>query len=332
MSGRRGRRVIGALLASVLLPAVAWCAAALWFDGPENRRLAGALAAGFPLVCVAVGLWVRPLRRALWVVGLAALAVVVWWLLIPPSNDRDWQPDVARPATAAVEGTRVTIRNVRDFRYRSETDLTERWETRTYDLDQLAGADLFVCFWGPTHIAHTIASWEFADGTHLAISIETRKEVGESYSAVRGFFRQFEIYYVVADERDAVRLRTNHRGEQVFLYRLKMSPEDARAVLLSYLRAVNELAEHPRWYNALTHNCTTAIRYQAKQVGLARPLDWRLLANGHLAELGYERGQLDTSLPFEELQRRSDITAKARLAGEDPEFSRRIREGLPGRH
>lgn len=329
---RRGRRLVVAVLALVLFLAVAWCAAALWLDGTEPRWLAGALAGGFPLVCLAVGVGVRPPRRALLVVLLAVLAVVFWWLRIPPSNDRDWQPDVARPATAAIKGAPVTIRNVRDFHYRSEADFTERWETRTYDLDQLAGADLFLCFWGPKHIAHTIASWEFADGRHLAISIETRKEAGESYSALRGFFRQFEIYYVVADERDVVRLRTNHRGEQVFLYRLKMSPEDARAVLLSYLRAVNQLAEHPRWYNALTHNCTTAIRYQAKQVGLARPLDWRLLANGHLAELGYERGQLDASLPFEELQRRSDITAKARLADEDPEFSRRIREGLPGRH
>ena len=112
---------------------------------------------------------------------------------------------------------------------------------------------MFLCFWGPTLIAHTIASWEFADGPPLAISIETRKEKGESYSAVRGFFRQFELYYVVADERDLIRLRTNFRGEQVYLYRIRMSPEGARAVLLDYLKEVNRLAEQPRWYNALTH-------------------------------------------------------------------------------
>ena len=117
---------------------------------------------------------------------------------------------------------RVTIQNVRNFKYRSETDYDQRWETRTYNLDQIRGVDLFLSFWGPTQIAHTIVSWEFDDGQHLAISIETRKAKGESYSALRGFFRQYELYYVVADERDLVGLRTNYRGEQVYLYRIRV--------------------------------------------------------------------------------------------------------------
>jgi len=194
----------------------------------------------------------------------------------------------------------------------------------------VVGVDLFLSFWGPTLIAHTIASWEFSDGRHLAISIETRKEVGESYSALRGFFRQYEIYYVVADERDVVRLRTNFRGEQVYLYRIQVGPDGARALLLDYLKEVNSLAEQPKWYNALTHNCTTTIRYHAQNVAAGRPFDWRLLANGYLDELGYERGQIDTSLPFAELKKRSDITERARAAGDAPDFSERIRVNLPG--
>ncbi|MDF1554472.1 MAG: DUF4105 domain-containing protein [Deferrisomatales bacterium] len=322
--------LLGVVATLTLLLAVAWGAAALWFDGPPARAAAGVLAGAFALGCALVLVKVRPYHRALLLAALAFAGVLVWWLAIPPRNDRDWQADVARPPSATIDGSRLTVRNVRNFDYRSETDFDERWEIRTYALDQLVGADLFLCFWGPKQIAHTIASWEFADGGHLAVSIETRKEKGESYSAVRGFFRQFEVYYVVADERDVVRLRTNYRGEQVFLYRLQMPVQDARAVLVDYLREIDKLAEHPRWYNALTHNCTTAIRYHAKQVGLARPLEWRLLANGHLDELGYERGQLDRSLPFDELRRRSDITAKARAADQDPAFSGRIREGLPG--
>jgi hypothetical protein len=229
-----------------------------------------------------------------------------------------------------MSGNRVTIENVRNFDYRTETDYTERWETRTYDLDGLQGVDMFLAFWGPTLIAHTITSWEFADGQHLAVSIETRKEKGESYSALLGFFRHYELYYVVADERDVVRLRTNYRGEQVYLYRLRMPVHQARAVLLDYLKEINRLADRPVWYNALTHNCTTTIRTHAQQVAAGRPWDWRILANGRLDELGYERGQIDTSLPFSELKARSDITEKARAADAAADFSRRIREGLPG--
>jgi hypothetical protein len=263
---------------------------------------------------------------------LAFLAVWVWWLLIPPSNNRNWLRDVAQLPTATLEGNRLTVHNIRNFDYRTETDYTEHWDTRTYDLDKLEGIDLFLCYWGPTLIAHTIMSWEFADGSHLAASIETRKEVGEEYSAVKGFFRQFEVYYVIADERDVVRLRTNYRvpGEQVFLYRLKVKPGRARAALLDYVAEINDLARKPRWYNALIYNCTTAIRHHAKRIGASNPFDYRILANGLGDQMLYERGSIDTSLPFEELRKRSDITEKAKAADQDPAFSSRIREGLPG--
>jgi len=263
-------------------------------------------------------------------VAAGVAAVAFWWLRIPPSNDRDWQPDVARPATARFDNSRVTIENVRNFAYRSETDSDEIWETRTYDLDRLTGVDLFLSFWGPTLIAHTIVSWEFEDAPPLAISIETRKEKGEAYSAVLGFFRQYELYYVVADERDVVGLRTNHRGEHTYLYRVRMSPEQAREVLVNYLETVERLAHQPDWYNAFTHNCTTTIRMHLQHVGLARALNWRLFANGKLDELMYQRGTIDTSLPFAELRARSEITEKAKAAGSAADFSRRIREGLPG--
>lgn len=249
--------------------------------------------------------------------------------MIPPSNDRDWLPDVARASTATIVGNRLTVHNLRNFDYRSETDYTERWETRSYDLDQLSGIDLFLCFWGPTAIAHTITSWEFTDGDHLPVSNETRKEKGESYSAVLGFFRQFEVYYVAADERDVVQLRTNYRGENLYLYRIRLSPAEARALLLDYLAEINQLTLQPRWYNALTYNCTTAIRYHLKHLGLAQKLNWRLLANGHLDELMYQRGVIDTSLPLEVLRQQRDITARAKAADLDPNFSIRIREEVP---
>jgi hypothetical protein len=319
------------LLGLVSAGPTAWACLALWLDGPASRPLAGSLAAGFALATVGVLALVRPLSRAaaLWVAGFAA--VLLWWLSLAPSNDRAWQPDVEHPPTAEVRGDRLTLRNVRNFEYRSETDFTPHWEERTYDLARLVGLDLFLSFWGPTQIAHTIMSWEFSDGQHLAASIETRKEQGESYSALRGFFRQFELYYVMADERDLVGLRTNHRGETVYVYRLPAPPEHARALLMRYVETADALAREARWYNALTHNCTTSIRLHGLEAGSNLPLDWRLLLNGHLDEYLYDLGRLNRDLPLRELRLRSDVTARARAAGTSPDFSQRIRDGLPAR-
>jgi len=326
---RRAVRILATIVLSMLVAiGVAWATLALWLDGPQSRTLAGTLAVGLVLVIVLSLALIRPLLGGLAVAIFPIVIVALWWTSIPPSNSRDWTPDVARTARATFDGSHVTIQNVRNFNYRSENDYDQRWETRTYDLDRIQGVDLFISFWGPTEIAHTIVSWDFDDGQHLAISIETRKEKGESYSALRGFFRQYELYYVVADERDLVGLRTNHRGEQVYLYRLRATPAQARALLVDYLDEVNSLADHPEWYNALTQNCTTTIRGHTQHIGAAGSLDWRMLANGHLDELLYERGQIDTSLPFAEIKVRSDITDKAKAADDSPDFSAKIRQGL----
>ena len=329
VSSRRLARVaLGILMTPFLVLALGWASLALWFDGPSSRPLAGLLAGGFLSTAAGVLALVRPLRRGLVLLGVLWLLVLGWWLGIPPRNDRDWQADVARLPSVTRDGDTVTLHDVRDFDYSSETDFAERWEDRTYDLSRVRGVDLFLSYWGPTLIAHTIMSWEFDDGRHLAISIETRKEKGETYSALRGFFRQYELYYVVADERDVVRLRTSYRGEQVFLYRLRASPARARAALESYLEEINRLARRPKWYNAFTHNCTTTIRGHVQDAGVHNPWNWRILANGKGDELLYSRGAINTSLPFAEVRAHSDITAKAKAADRDPEFSLRIREGL----
>jgi len=318
---------LGRALATLLvLLAVVWAGLALELDGPGRTAAAAYLAV--TLVAALLG---RRVKRA----RLAALApfalVLAWWWTLAPRNDRAWLPDVARLAELELDGDRLRVRNLRNFTYRSDTDLDERWEEREYDLAGVRGVDLAVCDWGATGIVHTLLSWEFADGQHLAISIETRKEQGESYSAVRGFFRQYELYYAVADERDVLGVRTNVRGERVRLYRLDTPPEEARALLDAYTRRITALAREPAWYNALTHNCTTSIRMHVLELGTARPWDWRLLLNGFGEELLYERGQVDTTLAFEELRAESDITAAAQAAGDAADFSARIRTGLPAR-
>jgi uncharacterized protein DUF4105 len=319
------------MLYIIVVALVAWSLAAIWIDGPKSRALAAALcavvAAGSLLLLIVVRPW--------WWAGVAAfvpfVVVLAWWLSIAPTNTADWQPDVARLPSAVFDGDRVTIRNVRDFAYPSPTAVVERWEERTYDLSRIEGFDMFLSNWGPKAIAHTISSWAFSDGRHLAISIETRKVKGQEYSALLGFFRQYELYYVVADERDVIGVRAGPRGEDVHLYRLRGSPEIARALLRDYLAEVNSLERAPRWYNALTHNCTTEIRHHVQQVAPGNPFNWRILANGYLDELGYERRQINTSMPFPDLRRRSDITARAKAAGDRADFSRLIRVDLPDR-
>ena len=307
-----------------------WWALALYFAGPGPAWAHVALAAVYALGTVTLLVWLRPFRLALGIWGVALLLILFWWSTIRPSNDRDWQPDVARLPSAELQGDKLTVHNIRNLDYRSETDYTVRYEDRTYDLSKLRGLDLFMIYWGSPAIAHTIMSWQFDGGPPLAVSIETRKKNGQEYSAVKGFFKQYEIIYVVAEERDVVRLRTNYRGEEVYLYRLKTPLPQARALLLDYVRSMNDLVDQPQFYNALTDNCTTSIRRHVTHINPnAPPFDWRFIANGYGDELMYERGNVDTRMPFAELRARSRINARAKVANQDPFFSLRIREGIP---
>ncbi|HKY91129.1 MAG TPA: DUF4105 domain-containing protein [Nevskiaceae bacterium] len=259
--------------------------------------------------------------------GIAA-AVAAWMLLVRPSNDRDWRVEESRMPSATVDGHLVTIHDIRNFDYRSETDFTPGWYDKTFDLDQLDSVDLLASYWMGPDIAHIFLSFGFGDD-HVAVSIEARKERGEGYSSVKGFFRQYELYYVVADERDAVRVRTNFRKdppEDVYLYPVNGPRENLRRLFLAYVDQINRLHDRPRFYNTLTTNCTTAIWMNTRVNPGHVPFSWKVLASGHVPAYLYEQGRLDTSRPFEELRARALINARARAAGAAPDFSRRIRE------
>jgi hypothetical protein len=324
-----GRRLTRGLVGVACAALLAWMSLAIFFSPLEPAWMRVGLAA-LPFSSVIAALFlVRPLRRVPIGVACAFVLVLGAWLAIPPSHDRSWQPDVATLPYAEIDGDQVVVHNVRNTEYRSESDFTVRLEDRELDLSQLRSLDLFLIYWGSPWIAHTIMSFGFEDGQYLAISIETRKEEGESYSAIRGFFRKYELVYVVADERDVIGLRTNLRGEDVYVYRLDTPPEVRRLLLLAYLDAVNQLYERPEWYNALVHNCTTTIQHLAAPHQQRSWWSWQLLANGHLDELAYEIGAIDRSLPFSELKKLSNINERARAAGVGPGFSKRIREGVP---
>jgi hypothetical protein len=325
---RLGRWVGGLLFAIVGLIAAAWAFGAVWFDGPfrAGNKIAAALLA---IAFVVVLLFVRPFWRKLGIFAVVFAGVLVWWLTITPPQDSDWQPDVAQKAWADIQGDEVTLHNVRNCDYRTETDYTPHWETHTVRISQITGIDLAVGYWGSPWIAHPIASFQFADAPPLCFSIETRKKLDQTYSTIGGLYRQFELIYIVADERDAIRVRTNYRKEDIYLYRTTISSAHARERFLEYIHSLNALRDKPRWYNAITTNCTTSIRTQHPP-GERMPWDWRILLNGKGDELMYERHLIVTGgLPFGELRARSLINARAKAAGASPDFSQLIRVGLP---
>ena len=318
------------ILALLLFVLTLWASAALYFD-VRIKVLNIFLACLYILGVVEIWTTVkrRPVASALTVAAFAC--VLTWWLLLPPSNDRNWQKDVAVLPFADIEGNRIVVHNIRNCDYRSETDFDVRHYDKTFDLDKLRTADLYLVYWGSPSIAHTMVSFGFDGGDYICISIETRKQEGESYSAVKGFFRQFELTYVVADERDLVKLRTNYRaGEEAYLYRVQIPPERVRSIFMEYFKRINGLYRRPQWYNALTSNCTTNIRFISKVAGQSAPFDWRMIINGHLDEMLYERRRIDTSLPFAKFKQLCLINARAKAADKAEDFSRLIRVGVPG--
>ena len=320
------RFILFALAWIVAALCAAWTIGALYFDFPKAGPFAAIL---FVIALLAIVIFVRGKLLKFGIVFGACALVIAWWLTLKPSNDRAWQPDVARTAWADINGDEITIHNVRNCDYRTATDFTPHWETRTVRLSQITGMDVAINYWGSPWIAHPIVSFQFADGLPLCFSIETRKTTGQQYSTLEGLYRRYTLIYIVADERDVIRLRTNYRREDVYLYHTLASPAQARERLREYINTLNAMNESPRWYNAVTSNCTTSIRAQ-RAAKLRVPWDWRILLNGKADEMLYQDHAIATGgLPFSELKQRSLIDARARAADDDPNFSHLIREGLP---
>jgi hypothetical protein len=329
-------RFSGRLVASLaVLISAAWASAALWYQLPATPAVkiaAGVLWAGFGLAAIAL-LWRGKAARALLSYAVGFAMVLAWWGTILPSQDRLWADDVARQLVARVDGNMVTMQNVRNFDWRSDTDYTPRWETRRYDLDRLRSVDVSLSYWSGPAIAHTLVSFGFDDGQFVTFSIEIRKERGESFSSIGGFFKQFETSLVAADEHDILRVRTNVRGEDVYMYRVRLPQPEMRSLFLGYLGEGAALARAPSFYNTLTANCTTIVYALARHVVPGLPMDWRLLASGYLPEYLHDVGALTPHLSMEELRAAGRITERARAYDANPgteSFSQAIRNELPG--
>ena len=306
---------------------VAWATLAIYYSNLPWAGLRIVLAGAFAAFAF-WALWLSRQRRMSALFIVLFLCVVAWWISISPSHDREWRPEVAVMPRAFIDGDRVRITGVRNFDYRSRDDFDVHYEERIVQLSHLTGLDFFVSYWSEGFVAHTFVSFIFDNAPPLSISIETRPEVGEGFDPVASLFKQFELIYVVGDERDLVRVRTSYRGESVYLYRLNSSPDNVRRLLMIYLARINELADKPEWYHLLTNSCTINIVRYANAAGRAGRFNIRHLLNGLIDSYLYHSGRVDTTLPFDEL-RRSLINAAAQAADDAADFSDRIRASLP---
>jgi hypothetical protein len=332
ISAASSLRFTATLLTTLIVGSTAiWGACALWFQaqgGQALKTLSVLLWAGFSLILM-IALWQGRTAAGLVTFTAAFGALLIWWQRIAPSNDRIWADDVAQMTTGTVDGNRVTLRNVRNFDWRSNTDYTQRWETRHYDLARLNSVDMIMSYWTGPAIAHMLISFGFDDGEHVVFSVEIRRERIESFSEIGGFFKEFELSVIAADERDVIRVRTNVRGEDTYLYRLRMPVSAMCSLFLGYIDEANALVRTPRFYNTITVNCTTLVYQMMQRIVGYLPLSYRLIFSGYLPEYVYRVGGLDQRYSIKELRALGRISERAKGSDRSDTFSADIRRGIP---
>jgi hypothetical protein len=321
-------RVLATLIVGI---AAIWGALALWYQVPGGHALGTLVASLWTILSIAMLVVLWRGRTTLGLLGFAAAFTIllVWWQLLRPSNDRIWADDVARMTTGTVDGNRITLRNVRNFDWRSDSDYTQRWETRHFDLNHLNSVDMIMSYWSGPAIAHMLVSFGFDDADYVVFSVEIRPERHEGFSEIGGFFKEFELSIIAADERDVIRVRTNVRGEDDYLYRINMPVPAMRSLFLAYIDQANSLVHTPRFYNTITANCTTLVYHMVKRIVGHLPLNYSLLLTGYLPQYVYRIGGLTPQYSFEELRVRGRITDRAKAADDSGSFSADIRRGIP---
>jgi Domain of unknown function (DUF4105) len=278
-----------------------------------------------PLTIVGASLGVLPLMPWALTIWLALLVITLtWWFSLRPRSDGDWAQGMEVLPRAEIAGDMLHVRNYRNFSYSASGEPVPRYEQRTYDLAKLLSIDYFLAHWSGPVMAHTLVSFGFDDGQFLCVSVEARRQRWQSYSPLWGLFRSYQLFFVLGDERDIVRLRTNIRREQVYMYRVRLAPQQLRRLILDYVTRIETLAAQPGWYNSVASNCTTNLFYHNRV-----PVPWwlkpNIFLNGLSARAMYRLGFLDNSLSYRELQARCAIRERALAAGDAADFSQQIR-------
>ncbi len=319
--------ILACMIVAASLAIGLWTAGAIYFD-VFGATLAGAVvaAAWVALWLVAFAFW-RPPWGPFLLLLVAFAGVVLWWRSLRPSQHRNWDPHFACAASVSLNRDILTIKNLRNSEYRGPHDSSPHFENRTYRFSKLRGVDALMLTWGSPWMSHPMFVFDFGSDGRVCISIEVRYRDGQRFSFLRSLYRQQELIYVVSDERDAILRRTKSlSGHDLYLYRLRADDLTIRQFFLDYAANVNALASEPRWYHGLTTNCTTSVYAQGR--GHIR-WDWRMLFNGSLDKLLYDRRLLDQSMPFDRLKELSWINDIANRAPAES-FGEYLRKNLPG--
>ena len=250
--------------------------------------------------------------------------MLTWWNSQRPIGDRDWAVGMAVLPRVEIDGDRICIRDFRNFDYDGAGNPLPRYEDRTFDLSKLESVDYFLCRLSGPLVAHTLVSFGFQDGQFLAVSVEARRDRGQAYSPFRGLFHAYELMFVLGDERDIIRVRTNVYKESVKMYRVHLAPMYMRQLLLDYVEQANLLLDRREWYNSLLSNCTTNLFYHRNR----QVQGWFKLGvfvNGLSARTLFHLGLLGKGSSFRELVARSEIRELGLEADNASDFSQRIR-------
>jgi hypothetical protein len=330
--------ILGTLILSLIVALLAaWGALALWYQTRRSTRMhrrrtlwmvLTALWGVFGLAAVGA-LWWGHLGSGIAVFALGHGLLLIWWRSLRPSNHRDWTDDVAQTVGGKIEGNVVTLDNVRDFLWRSNDDYTPRWITQSYDLAKLCSLDMIVSSWALPSIAHMLLSFGFGENEYVVFSVEIRRQKDQVFSEIGGFFKEFELVVIAAQERDIVRLRTNVRREETYLFRMSFEPAVMRALFLAYVAEANALVREPRFYHTITRNCTTVLYRMLKRIVRRLPFSYRVLLSGYMPEYFYGIGYLDQRYPLEQLRAFGYVSERGRIADQSPTYSADIRRGIP---
>jgi Domain of unknown function (DUF4105) len=321
------KRFLVAVLSCILFGLWLWCTLAIRFSGLPGEILpfaaAGIFAAGVPLVFI----FLPDRKRTAYGVFILCAGIIVAWLQIKPSHDRDWVASVAKLPSVTFEGDQAKVRNIRNFDYKTEKDFSVRYYDKTFDLNKIESIDYILVYWdGNEAVAHTILSFGFSDGEYLSVSVETRLERGEPQSGLRGLFKQYESIYILGDEKDLLRLRTNYRKEDVFLYPTTADPQIVRKMFKAIMERVNQIASEPEFYNTLSHSCFTSLASDFEKIIARRSFfDYRRIANGYSDEILYENGWIDSKLSFEDTKRLHYVNQYVTADVDDVNYSIKIR-------
>ena len=322
---------LAALLGTGLMIAAfwAWSALAIYFSNLPGSTLRALLAAIFALSVPAAFALLPNRRRTALFFAACVGAILLWWQTISPSHDREWTTDVAVLPHSTIEGDLVTVHDIRNFDYRSPNDFDVRYYDKTFDLRKIETFYVVFSYWDNLEtVAHTMLSFGFRGNDYLTVSAETRRERGEPQTALRGLFKQYEMIFILGDERDLLRLRSGFRGEEVYLYPTTATPQEARALFLDILEHVNRIYRQPEFYNTLRDNCTTSLLPHIDRIRPVRATQLERIRNGFGDAVAYRNGWIVSDLPFPETKRRHHINPYVENLTDARDYSRRIRPHL----